>query len=104
MEIGVDGSRGLIYAIGSCGYTGGLSVIDIGSGRIHLIGPPNAGPDGICGERVVVANGGLLAVARTARPEPNPSAVGALVLVDSKSGRSIMQAKLVAEPIDIAIL
>lgn len=56
MEFDVDDARHRIYAIGPCGYTGGLAVI---GGTTRLIRPPG-GPidERLCGDRVVVVDDG----------------------------------------------
>lgn len=74
MEFAVDPRTRRLYAVGSCGYRGGFSEVDLTVGGT-LAAPPTAGDwrwrttpappraaaqVGLCGERVALATGGLL--------------------------------------------
>jgi hypothetical protein len=73
MALAVDGRGRVAATVGSCGYTGGVSVIELDSGRTTVIGYPRT----VCGEIVAFAEAELLAVARNALPVPQgtPSAI-----------------------------
>lgn len=75
MEVGFDAEAGRLYAIGSCGYAGGLSTIDLHTDQVRRLASP-AGPRNpdtslplsfICGERIEAGLGGLV-VARLRGP------------------------------------
>lgn len=83
-EIAVDQTEHVVYALGSCGYAGGLASVTLPGGKSRLLRVPardgsapaapvlgapvlRAGPAGsICGDRVLVSSGGaVLAVVST---------------------------------------
>jgi hypothetical protein len=108
MEFDLDPARATAYPVGSCGYTGGLSRIDLRRGSTRVLAPPAApgtgGPPAgtrVCGE-AVAAGGCLLAVARRAMPEPRLKP-GAILLVDPGAGRMLSATGTSAEPVDLVI-
>jgi DNA-binding beta-propeller fold protein YncE len=112
MELGLDPERRWLYAIGSCGYTGGLSAIDLRSGAARLLAPPSGPRDpetlrslpGICGERIEAGLGGLVVVAKTARAVPQPQASGAVLVVDGQNGRLLRTIATPSEPVDLLLV
>lgn len=101
-EIAVDETGRMVYALGSCGYAGGLASITLPGGRSRLLRAPvasgsvsggpvepalgapmfRAGPAGastsICGDRVLVAPGGsVLAVVNTRQVQTIGAGTGA---------------------------
>lgn len=90
-----------VYAVGSCGYTGGLSVADLATHQAQVLAPSRA-PGTPCGERIAVPDdGSLLVIAKTARPVPTLSP-GALVVLSS-AGDAIRAIRTSAEPIDLLL-
>jgi hypothetical protein len=109
-ELAVNAATRRLYAIGSCGYTGGLSVIDLDRGRARRLAAPTPGGGGagapqppICGERIETGPGDLLSVARTSRPVPNPQSPGALLLIDARDGRLLHTVSTPSEPVDLLV-
>jgi hypothetical protein len=77
-----DTPSGRAVVLGSCGYTGGLSVISLDSVSAKVIGYPKK----VCGEAASFVQAGLLAVARNALPVPQ-GAVSQIDFVDLDAGR-----------------
>jgi hypothetical protein len=110
MEFAVQESAQRLYALGSCGYVGGLSVVDLAAGRTNRLAPPirrtpgseKLGPEAVCGERIELLDG-LLAIARTARPVPDPEASGAVLLIDARDGRLLRAVSVPSEPVDLLL-
>ena len=90
MEFAVDAPARQLYAVGSCGYRGGFSAVDLTGGgtlatpptmgdwtwRTTPAPPRTAAQPGLCGERVALATDGLLVVSQGA----------ALAIVDTRTG------------------
>jgi hypothetical protein len=103
MQFALDRKRGLLYAIGSCGYRGGLSRIDVKSGRSRVVGyPSSSASSGICGERIAVGPESLVAVASNPRPVPQGSP-SSLLLVDASTGRLIRSVPASVETLDVLV-
>jgi hypothetical protein len=100
----LDRAEGRVYAVGSCGYAGGFSVVDLASDRVRVLVPPASPPAPVCGERTALAPGSLLVVGKTERPSPIPGKRGALLLVDAKTGRLRGSISTPAEPIDVLVV
>lgn len=102
MEFGIAPSAGRLYAVGSCGYTGGLAAVDLASGVTRVVVPART-RGALCGERVAaVADGSLLVVAVTGLPVPTALAAGALAVV-TPDGRTVRRIMTPAEPIDLLL-
>ena len=107
MQFTLDPLNRIAYAIGSCGYTGGLSRIDLGTGAAKLIGypaPPSSGEalrSGICGERVAIVSGSMLILAKLHKPVPQWGKSGALLIADGSTGQIIESIPVPSEPIDV---
>jgi hypothetical protein len=99
MEFALDRRRGLLYAVGSCGYAGGLSETSLASGRARVLERP--GDRRICGERIAVASPSLLAIGRTGLPVPDPGAPGAVLLVRRADGVLMAIVRTQSEPVDV---
>jgi hypothetical protein len=100
-EFGIAGGIGRLFAVGSCGYTGGLATVDLASHQTHLLAPSRTAGV-ICGERIAaLGDGSLLVVAKTAIPAPS-LAPGALVVLSS-DGKTLRTIKTSAEPIDLLL-
>jgi hypothetical protein len=110
MELAADAAARRLYVIGSCGYAGGLSVIDLDAGLMRRLAAPVAGgglagaPPAICGERIETGPTGLLVVARTGRPVPVPESPGALLLIDAHDGRLLHTVPTPSEPVDLLVV
>jgi hypothetical protein len=65
MWMTLDSSRGLAAIAGSCGYTGGLSVINLARARRRVFDYPSRK---LCGERVAWSASSILAIANNPRP------------------------------------
>lgn len=93
MEFDVDDARQTIYAIGPCGYTGGLAAI---AGTTRLIRPPGTTvTDRVCGDRISVVDHGA-AVAVTGG--------NGIRIVDVRSGKTVHAASVDRAPIDAVYL
>jgi hypothetical protein len=101
MEFALDRRRGLLYAVGSCGYAGGLSETSLAGGRARVL--ERSGDRRICGERVAVASSLLLAIARTEVPVPEPHVPGAVLLVRRTDGSVAATVPTPAEPVDVLV-
>lgn len=101
-EFTIASGVGRIYAIGSCGYTGGLSMVDLASGQTQvLVASRTIGA--VCGERIVGLNdGSLLVVAKTAMSVPSP--VPGALLVLSKDGKTLRMIPTSAESMDLLVV
>lgn len=103
MQFALDRRRDRLYAIGSCAYSGGLSRIDLETGRARVTGYPSSNsPDGVCGERIAVGPRSLLAVARNPGPVPQGSR-SRLLLLDGNTGRVMHSVAVPVETIDLVV-
>lgn len=101
-DLGVDEYGQRAFIVGSCGYVGGLSVVDLRSGRTTVLVPAREG-DPRCGERISVVPGGhTLVVAHTLRPVAAKGRTGKL-LVLADDGRRLREIATSSEPIDIVV-
>jgi len=101
MEFGIAAGIGRLYAVGSCGYTGGLAAVDLATHRTQVVAPSRT-PGVICGERIAaIGDGSLLVVAKTAIPVPT-LVPGALVVLSSDA-KTLRTIKTSAEPIDLLL-
>lgn len=110
MEFAVDAERQEFDAIGSCGYTGGLSRVSLEGGtalRLGFPAPPASSEEalrpGICGERIALGDWPLAVVAKTHRPVPRKDADGQLVFVDRADGVVTRTVATPSEPIDVIV-
>jgi hypothetical protein len=102
MQFALDRKRRLVYGIGSCGYRGGLSRIDLNSGRSRLTGDPSSASGRVCGERIAVGPSSLLVVAANPRPVPQGSA-STLLLVDATTGALTRSVAVPSEALDLVV-
>jgi hypothetical protein len=103
-EFTLDRGEGRIYAVGSCGYAGGFSVVDLASDRVRVLVPPASPPAPVCGERITPAPGSLFIVGKIERPEPSPGKRGELLIVDAETGRLRRTISTPAEPVDVLVV
>jgi hypothetical protein len=99
MEFTLDRRQGLLYAVGSCGYAGGLAEATIASGRRRLLERPRNLR--ICGDRIVVASPTLLAIAAPPRPVPAAGFGGRIELVRRSDGKLVAALPTTDDPVDI---
>lgn len=111
MEFAVDTSTDRLFAVGSCGYTGGLSSASLKTGQVKVLAPIRSGlavtsvrESAVCGERVEVGPGSLLVVGKTAGPVTSPKSPGSLLLIDGDNGRKIRTADTPDEPVDVLVV
>jgi hypothetical protein len=99
MSFALDADRERAAVIGSCGYSGGLSLLDLVAGTTEVMGYPLR----ICGERVVFAGTSTVVIARNPLPVPQgrPSS---LDTVDMTSGEVTQHVATPAESIDTLFL
>lgn len=101
-DLGLDEYGQRAFIVGSCGYVGGLSVVDLRSGRTTILVRAREG-DPRCGERISVVPGGhTLVVAHTLRPVAAKERTGKL-LVLGDDGRLKREIATSSEPIDIVL-
>jgi hypothetical protein len=101
MEFGIATGTGRLFAVGSCGYAGGLASVDLATRQTQVLAPSRT-LGAICGERIVaLGNGSLLVIAKTALPVPS-LVPGALVVL-SGDGKTLRTIKTSAEPIDLLL-
>lgn len=93
---------GAAYAIGSCGYTGGLSRIELRLGTHRILAAPRSGGTSgtICGERIAAA-GGELAIAHNPFPVPRIRSSSELLLVNSANGAIRRRVSLGSDVLDV---
>jgi DNA-binding beta-propeller fold protein YncE len=102
MEFGIAVGARRAYAVGSCGYSGGLATVDLATEETRVLAPSRSAGV-ICGERIAALDdGSLLVIARTAIPAPS-LAPGALVVVGSSDGTTLRTIKTSAEPVDLVL-
>ncbi|MEN3307430.1 MAG: hypothetical protein V7603_3632 [Micromonosporaceae bacterium] len=90
-EIAVDAGRRVAYAIGPCAYAGGLARVALGAGRTRLLAAlGSTGPGAICGDRVLVAPGGVaLAVVDSRRAAILDAGTGAVRVARSVAAAAV---------------
>ena len=111
LDLAVDQRADRLYVLGSCGYTGGLSKVDLGTGRVKMLagtradlGSASSREGAVCGARVAVGPGSLLVVGKTQSPVPQPGVPGSLLLIDGDEGRKIRVLDATAEPVDVLVV
>ncbi|MEW6637952.1 MAG: hypothetical protein AB1425_14195 [Actinomycetota bacterium] len=107
----VDDGADRLYALGSCGYTGGLSRIDLGTRQVEPLVPTQAGLDrpsererAVCGERMALGTGSLLVVGKTARVVPQAEMPGSLLLIDGDTRIKVRAVDTPSEPVDVLVV
>jgi hypothetical protein len=102
MEFSVDRKRGKIYAVGSCGYTGGFSVTPWPSGNAPTRVLVPVRDYSVCGERISVApDGSWVAVAALEDSMPVASRPGTVLILDTRSGAVIHQLATSSDAVDV---
>lgn len=103
MEFAIDGQMHRLYALGPCGYLGGVSVLPLlasgaPQGAATVLAPA------VCGERLTLVTPGRIAVTETRVTVPNPTIPGSVVFLDTTSGTVVARIAVPAEPIDVLTL
>jgi hypothetical protein len=125
MEFVVDRQTNRLYAVGSCGYSGGVSANDLTAGGTYTLtefgvikwlvspAPPVilAAPQPRrpvktvpCGQRLALGPDSWLAVGVTARPVPDVSRPGALAILNALTGEVLRTNKTPSEPVDVIVV
>lgn len=100
-EFTVASAIGRIYALGSCGYTGGLSMVDLATKQTQVL-VPSRSIGALCGERIVsTSDGRVLVVAKTAMSVP--TAVPGALIVLSNDGKTLRVISTSAESMDLLL-
>ena len=120
MEFAVDRGRERIYAIGSCGFAGGLSVMRLSDGgqpaklnangwSWDLLGNPAPKPQVLfrkremCGERIAVGSGSVIVIAQTHGPE-SLDTPDALLFLDGEAGKVISRFTPSSKLVGVAVV
>jgi hypothetical protein len=94
-------AAGRMYAVGSCGYTGGLATADLATGQVRVLAE-SRGLGVVCGERIVaLSDGSVLVVAKGRAPNPSPLP-GSLVVLSS-DGKPLRTIPTSAEAMDLLL-
>lgn len=99
MEFAVDRQAGQLYAVGSCGYGSGFSVVDLGAGKAATAAV--MGQPGLCGARLALGAEGTLVLGQAAQAVPQAGVVGAVVILDRRDGQVLRVVATPAEPVDV---
>lgn len=98
MEFALASDAGLLYAVGSCGYVGGLAVVDLGSQETSVLAVAHS----FCGERIaVLRDASLVVVGKTGRPVPTLEP-GQIIVVRT-NGAILHTIPTTAEPVDLIV-
>jgi hypothetical protein len=89
MEFAVATGR-RAYALGSCLYSGGLSVVDLVSRRTRVLVRPGRRLSAVCGERISVVE-----------PYVAIAAGNRLLVVDGRNGKILSSFRLGSQPVDV---
>lgn len=101
LEFVVDQQRHRLYAVGSCVYAGGFSVVDVRTGSARVLVPlPNYH---VCGERLALASSSLLVLAKTQGVIPQIGVGGHLLFLDTYTGHLERSVPTPAEPVDVLV-
>lgn len=115
MEIALDVHNQQLYAVGSCGYVGGVTRINLEKpGSLESMSdtwkatpypPRRLAPRAVCGERLALSrDGSKLVIGVTARPVPSAYSPGALKLIDTTTGELLWTTETEAEPVDVILV
>lgn len=90
MEFAINAAGRSLYQSAPCFYAGGLSKVDLESGKATILAPEGY-PTTICGERIAVTKGGRLVIVSES----------ALLLVEPETGKPIPTVLVRGSPIDV---
>jgi hypothetical protein len=103
--VGPDGNH--LYLFGSCGYSGGMAVLDLATMKANVI--VQAEPayvfltKGPCGQSSAFVSSTLIALGHVGRLLPSDSA-GQILFVDSSTGRVERSVQVPSEPIAVVAI
>ena len=105
-DFALDAAAGRIYAIGSCGYVGGFSVLDIRTGVSTLLAPTQVGRVNQvpCGQRLELNGSNELVVGSVHALLAQPGIPGRLLFISPKTGKVDREVTTTAEPLDVLVL
>ena len=103
MEFAVDSMRGMAFAAGSCGYTGGLSYTELSSQRVRVLVGSRPGR-AVCGERIAIGPRSTLVMLKSIAADPRAAASGSVLLVASTTGRIAYSIDTPALPVDLLVV
>jgi hypothetical protein len=114
MEFATDPEKTRLYAVGSCAYAPGLSVLDLNAGGapvtleggFRLLENPKSPilrVQNVCGERLAVTRDSIVVIAQTKRPVPDAGLPGALLVINGKSGELVRTIRTPSEPVDVLV-
>ena len=103
--VGPDGNH--LYLFGSCGYSGGMAVLDLATMKTIVIvqaEPAHAPPTSLpCGQSSTFVSGTLIALGHVGRLLPSDAA-GQILFVDSSTGRVVRSVPVPSEPIAVVAI
>jgi hypothetical protein len=102
MDLAVDAGTRTAFAVGSCEKGGGLRAIDLESGAVTRLRTVR-GSRALCGWRVAVASSTLLVVPTGRAIALAPRIPSGVLVVDSRSGRTVRQVRVGARIADVAV-
>ncbi len=109
LDLALGAREDRLYALGSCGYRGGLSMVELKTNEVKVLAPTLPGVDFarerlVCGERLVVGPGSLLVVGKTAQAVPQARIPGSLLLVDGDTGTKVRTVDTPSGPADVLVV
>ena len=102
MEFTIDPSTQQLFAAGSCGYSGGLVIVELQTGDARRLASSGVGAGATCGEHVAVTPKAII-LTRTANPVPDARLPGALLVLD-RTGTRVDTVTLPSEPVHLAVV
>jgi hypothetical protein len=113
MEFSVDDKQ-VLYAAGSCMYSGGLTRVELSPGTTPRILSPSGNWNGrfpqpqweVCGERISVASSGTWLALAALRNGVSPSSArpGTILIVDARTGAILRSLATSSEVVDVLAL
>jgi len=107
----IDRTTGRLYQVGSCGYTGGLAVLDLKTGSSRMLDPPGTPGAGVpvtgnndrtvCGERISAGSRSLVVIGKTEYVYPVLQHKAVLLLVNGRTGKVLHRVRTSTDPMDL---
>ena len=102
MDLAVDGGATTAYALGPCDKGGGLRAVELRSGSVRRLRTAR-GARALCGSRIAVASRSALVVATGRNIALAPRIPTAVLVVDSRTGRTVRRVRVGARVVDVAV-